>query len=223
VGVTTIDLRYTDIDAELWALGQMLDTIEPTVERLARDDEKRIWEELKERGSDQDEAERDFAYQEVREKRDYVLPRFVRGPFVVALWACFESSVAAVAGGLQHELGVPIRLRELKADSFLSGAHRYFGSLLGLALDEDEARYGRLADLRLVRNALAHANGLREWMSREQWVALERSASRQGVELDKVRGVLLLAPAYTRNAYSDVEACLRSLVRRARATRPKDR
>lgn len=90
-------------------------------------------------------------------------------------------------------------------------------SSTGAALEVDEARYGRLVDLYEVRNALAHANGLREGMSGQRWRRLERTLSRHGVELDSDRGVVVLTRAYVERAYNDVSASLRSLVTRARA------
>jgi hypothetical protein len=122
-----------------------------------------------------------------------------------------------VAGTLQRELGVPIALRELRGDSFPSIARRYFDALLRLPLDEDQGRYRRLLDLYKVRNALAHANGLKEGMAPESWAELEHTVSRHGIQLDKSRGMLLLTRGYVENAYNDVNACLGSLVRRAEA------
>jgi hypothetical protein len=211
-----IDFRYSEFHYELWALGHMLEVIEPAIESLSQVDEAQTLAELEERGWAHDPAEVDLAYQDIREKREYVLPRFMRGPFVVSLWACFESGVKAVARGLHEELTAPIELRELRGDSFLSQSKTYFQAILELPLDDDTARYARLADLSRVRNALAHANGLREGMSQDEWTKLERTLSQHGVVLDGDRGMLVLPRAYLESAYSDVDASLSSLVERAR-------
>jgi hypothetical protein len=213
----TIDFRYVEIEYELWALGHMLEGIEPAMERIAQQDASETLEDLKRSGWARDEAEVDLALQDISEKRDYVLPRFMRGRFVVSLWACFESGVQTVARTMREEVGAQIELGELRGESFVARARRYFEALLGLPLDGDEARYRRLVDLSQVRNALAHANGLREGMSRERWRELERTLSRNGVEVDTFRGAVVLSHAYVASAYNDVNASLRSLVTGARA------
>lgn len=45
-----IDFRFVGIEYELWALGRMLDVIEPTIARLASQDEHKTLEELEEGG-----------------------------------------------------------------------------------------------------------------------------------------------------------------------------
>jgi hypothetical protein len=211
-----IDFRYSDIHAELWALGHMLEVIEPAIALLAEQDEAKTLAELKLSRWADDPAEVDLAYQEIREIREYILPRFMRGPFVVSLWACFESGVQAVARGLHDEQSAPIELRELKGESFLAQSKRYFQAILRLPLEVDGARYARLADLARVRNALAHANGLREGMSSDSWRKLGATLSHHGVALDIDRGMLVLPRTYVESAYRDVDASLRSLVDRAR-------
>jgi catechol 2,3-dioxygenase-like lactoylglutathione lyase family enzyme len=211
-----IDFRYSEFHYELWALGHMLEIIEPAIARLSEQDEAQTLAELEQRGWTDDPAEIDLGYQDIRDKRDYVLPRFMRGPFLVALWACFESGVQAVARGLHKELSASIELRELRGDSFLARSKRYYQAILGLELDDDQARYSRLVDLYRVRNALAHANGLREGMSEDDWSRLEGTLKRHDVALDMRRGMLVLPRAYLESAYSDVDASLRSVVERAR-------
>lgn len=215
-----IDFRYVQIEYELWALGHMLGVIEPAISHLSQQDKADTIAELKRNGWDHDEAEVDLAFQGVTEKRDHVLPRFMRGPFLVSLWACFESSVQAVARTKGREVGAPIAFSELRGSTFLKQARRYFEALLSMALDDDEGRYQRLGDLYAVRNALAHANGLREGMSDEKWRELTGTLARYGVKLDNSRGVVVLTQAYVQGAYDDVSTSLRSLVTRARA--PQD-
>ena len=216
----TLDFRYVQFDYELWALSHMLDTIEPTIEALAAEDEFKTLEDLRESGWADDEAERDLALQDIREKRDDVLPRFMRGPFVVALWACYESGVGSIAKGLREETSAPIELDELKGDSFLSRAGRYFEAILGIPLDADDPRLQRLKNLYRVRNGLAHANGLQEGMTPKEWRRLLGALSQQGAERKSVeRGAVVLTPEYVRAAYDDVSESLKNLLARARSHR----
>lgn len=59
-----IDLRFAEVDHELWALAHVLEVMEPTIDRLADLYESETLAELKERGWADDEAERDLAWQE---------------------------------------------------------------------------------------------------------------------------------------------------------------
>ena len=147
----------------------------------------------------------------------------MRGPFIVALCACYESVVREVARGLQGEMGVPIALSELKGESTLKIARRYFDLLLKLPLDQDKDRYDRLLDLYQVRNGIAHANGLREGMPPEVWLKLRKTLSRHGVALDDSHGMVILPRSYVEGAYADVNASLISLVTRARLSHPRPR
>jgi hypothetical protein len=70
-------------------------------------------------------------------------------------------------------------------------------------------------DLSRIRNALAHANGLREGMSKEDWAKLTATLSRRKVALDNSRGQVVLPREYVESAYIDVDGSLRSLIARA--------
>jgi hypothetical protein len=117
---------------------------------------------------------------------------------------------------MHDEKIAPIALSELRGDSFLARSRRYFQAILELPLDEDDARYVRLTDLSRIRNALAHANGLREGMSKEDWAKLTATLSRRKVVLDTHRGQVVLPRKYVESAYQDVDSSLRSLIARAR-------
>jgi hypothetical protein len=144
-----------------------------------------------------------------------VLPRFVRGPFVIALWATFESLIQAIARERSIAMRSPLRLSQLRGD-FLRQATVYFDAILRLPLESDPSRLGRLRDLYRVRNALVHANGSKEAMSEESWNELASTLLRGGVSADRYRGLVVLTPEYVASAFDDVSSSLRDLVARAR-------
>jgi hypothetical protein len=112
-----IDLRYVEVEYELWALRHMLNVIEPAIAHLSAEDEAETLAELRGRGWIDDEAEYDLARQETREKREYVLPRFMRGPFLIALAACFESGVTSIAHAKQRELHAALCIDDLRGET----------------------------------------------------------------------------------------------------------
>jgi hypothetical protein len=212
----SVDLRLIEIEYELWALGQFLEFIEPQIQYLHDQDRIRTFAQLREAGWDHDEAELDLASQEIRERQQYVVPRFMRGPFIVALSACFQAGLTELANYKKRELDAPLSLNEIRAEDYLKQARRYFEAVLQMPVDLDEARYSRLSDMLLIRNSLAHANGQRRAMSANAWHALTDALKRRCSPADESRGVVILTAEYVKNAYTDVNACLRDLVHRCR-------
>jgi hypothetical protein len=215
IGDHPIDLRYVTVEYELWGLGQVRQVLEATIDRLAREDEAATIAALREAGATIDDADVDIAYQDIAEKRDYVLPRFVRGPFVIALWATFESLIQAIARERAKAMNAPLGMSQLRGD-FIPKATLYFDAILRLPLESDPSRLIRLRDLYRVRNALVHANGNKEAMSEEDWNQLATALLRRGVAADGYRGLVVLSPEYVASAFDDVSASLRDLVARAR-------
>lgn len=213
----TIDFRYAEIEYELWALGHMLGVIEPAIERLSRDSEETILVELRRTGGEDDDAEWDLAWQDIREIQEHVLPRFMRGPFVVSVWASFEGAVRSVAKTMQSEAHSSIAFAGIRRPIFPVRARSYFATQFDFALDEDEDRFERLTDLYKVRNGLAHTNGLKEGMSDRDWDSLEAALARSGIEPGGFSLAVVLPRDYVERAYRDVTDCVRSLIKRARA------
>jgi hypothetical protein len=143
----------------------------------------------------------------------------MRGPFFVSLCACFETTVQAVARTRGAERNAPVGLEELRG-SFVEAAERYFSAVLESALDTDAERFLRLRDLLAIRNALAHANGLREGMWERAWRKVRGAVERQRLDLDREREMIIPTQEYAQRAYEDVSGCLLSLLARARAERP---
>src|SRR5688572_8272221 len=125
MALINLDWRFIEIEYELWALGHLLGVLEQQVEFLRAQDELKTFAELKERGWDHDGAERQLASQELRDRQDYVIPRFLRGPFVVSLWACYESAVREVAEYYQRKRKVELGVRDVRADNELKLLVKY--------------------------------------------------------------------------------------------------
>jgi hypothetical protein len=217
MAIINVDWRFIEIEYELWALGHLLGVLEQQVEFLRAQDELKTFAELKERGWDHDEAERQLASQELRDRQDYVIPRFLRGPFVVSLWACYESAVREVAEYYQRIRKVELGVRDVRADNELKLFVKYFQAVLGEPLDTMPSRLAIIEDLRVVRNAIAHANGQRRAMSDDKWTAVTQALSRRGVQPDEDRGLIVLNAQFLQQAFDTVNDSLRELVSRARS------
>lgn len=92
---------------------------------------------------------------------DFLLPRFLRGPFLVFLYAVYESMVTEAADVMRDRVSESRRLAEYGAKNlgFLQRAAKYYREVLAFDLCLDPTTWERLDALCELRNALAHANG----------------------------------------------------------------
>lgn len=211
------DLRLIEIEYELWALGHLRAILEQQIVTLREQDEEKTFAELRKSGWDHHEGDWQLASTEFSERQDYVIPRFMRGPFTVSLWACYESGVREVADFLSRRLSAPLRLADLRGESELAQFKKYFAKILGHPLDTSPDRLAFIEDLRRIRNALAHANGQRRAMTEEQWNRVADALRRRACPPDDYRGFIVLSERFAADAFEVVNSSLRELVARARA------
>ena len=109
--------------------------------------------------SEMDEAERQFSHEEVELLMAEILPRFFRGPYPIALWALFESSIIEVADFLAETKQLSLRLRDIRGSGPKDQWNKCYAHVAGYPLGFGESTWERLEELRQVRHVLAHANG----------------------------------------------------------------
>jgi hypothetical protein len=152
-----LDWRFIDIEYELWALGESLGFIGPQIQGLGDQERIRRFAELREKGWDEDEGERALVFHDLDALTSNVLPRFFRGPFLVALWAAYESAALELADYERNRLHLQPGPEEGRG-ALISRVRRYYDEVLGLPHEMDSRRWDRLIDLMHVRNAIAHGN-----------------------------------------------------------------
>ena len=209
------DWRFVEIEHELWALSQFLPWVEQQIAYLRAQDRIRTEAELVEQGYKWEDGDTQVAFQQIYDRAERIFPRFMRGPFILSLWACFESSVMEVGDYLAREQHRELRLREVRGKDFVDGAVRYYSTVLGVPLDRDTLRLDRIRDLLRVRNAFAHGNGQQRAVPPDKWAALEQAIQRNP-EIVVTDGVLVLSAHFLRTAWADVDESVRELVLRVR-------
>src|SRR5687768_6171751 len=110
-----IDLRFVEIEYELWGLGQFLSFLEPQIQEIIRQDRRNTFADLKKRGWDHDEIEVGLATQELSEREAFIIPRFMRGPFLVSLWACYESALGELANFHRQRISARLAFADVRA------------------------------------------------------------------------------------------------------------
>jgi hypothetical protein len=213
-----IDFRYVWVEPELWALKQMLASVEPTIRQLGRAFESRTLGELDRSRWADDPAERSLANQTIEDLRDFVLPYQLCNGYLLMLWAGYELCLGSIGAELTGHLGRALRPTQAFGPPIEKSKAAF--RRLGVALDPDSDRLGRLQDLYEMRSAIAHAGSRRQGLTAERWSELLAIASRYPTRIDRARQLLLAEPGYLRSAYSDVATSLRGLVERAKARVP---
>lgn len=88
-----------------------------------------------------------------------LLPRVVRGGFVLTLWSTFEVAALDLAQYAYRESGKALDADPFRAGSFLNNLDSVFTKGLGVPAFPDSTIRQRLDELRLFRHALIHHGG----------------------------------------------------------------
>ena len=154
-----IDFRLLDISLELGALEDYLDTIERQIDHIRESDKLLLEAAIKEQNLKTDDPEWLEVHQNYEHRIDFLLPHFFRGPFLISLYAVYETAVTEIARLIQKRQSQAIALGEIRADDFLNQAKKYYKHILHFDLCDDNAAWQQIIMFSQIRNALAHTNG----------------------------------------------------------------
>ena len=201
------DFRLLEVSMELITLETHLELIEAQIER----GKKKAWlsreAKMMELEPD-DEAESSFIVQEYDYQVGFVLPRVLRNPFLVSLFAVYESAVTEIANAMQRKKDVGISLDDLKGD-FLKRSKIYYKHVLQFQLALSNDSWQRLMLLSDLRNAIAHTNGRLDRISSRPRQKILKSGGAKGK-----LGCLVVEGAFLKETFAFVKNDLESLVKR---------
>jgi hypothetical protein len=209
------DLRFVEIGYELWGLAHYRETLEEQIIQLADQKKREVRKRLASEGLTPDDPEYSSEVQQIDTLTDEVLPRFFRGPFLISLWAVFESGMNEIGEYLGSRRATVLRPRDIRGRDPKDTWAKYFDHVVKYPLGIDDTTWQRLDELREVRNAMAHANGRVELLAEplrrkiEEWCAEQRG-------LSTYFGLLIIAAVYVRDANELVDDTLSSLIARVR-------
>ena len=152
-----IDFRLLDASLELHALEDHLQLIESHMKDFQKTERRKIETYIRKEGLCLDDPEWHTAWRDYEDRIDE-LPRFFRGPFLVALYAVYESIVTEISHLIQINQSQKIAIKDLKGD-FLERAKKYYKHILKFELYSEEKVWQKIKILSELRNAFAHANG----------------------------------------------------------------
>jgi len=117
-----LDFRLLDVSLELHALEEYLDTIEKQIENINKSEELILEAAKSEDNLTPDDPEWHEAHQIYYQRIDFLIPRFFRGPYLVSLYAVYETAVTEIARLIQKGQEQSLSLNDIRADDFLDRA-----------------------------------------------------------------------------------------------------
>ncbi len=195
---------------ELATLRDHLELIEQQAKWAENDAESRFQAEM-EKLPFFDEAEWGALRQEYKYRVDVVIPRVLRNPFLVSLFAVYETTVLEIAILIQKKQNVRISINDLKGD-VLERAKKYYSEVLQFELSKTNISWERLSLLSDLRNVIAHTNG-----------RIDTIADSKRERLLKSKGVydwldfVLVDEAFLKETYTLVKDEIEALMERYKA------
>jgi hypothetical protein len=141
---------------------------------------------------------------------DVALPHQFRGPFIVTLWAVFESSVRKLANLLKDKQHQASNLDDFGGE-ILTRAKNYYSHILHFNLCNQQ-QLARLRDLYLLRNAFAHSNGYLDLMKGSD--KIKDLISRRNHGLSEEYGHIIMTKEFLEGEHSLVEEILHDMLQR---------
>ena len=207
------DFRLLDVSLELYALEEYLELIEQYIERAGNSERLNLAAAITKGNLTPDDPEWHKIHQNYEGRIEFLLPRILRSPFLVSLYAVYESAVTEIARLIQERKGLAISLDNSKGDNFLDRAKKYYKHDLGFELCKDNSAWQQINMLSELRNALAHANG-RLKMLKEQSRKRILDWEKRGIGVHQDSGYIVVDAAFARKTFRLVRGSLDDLVAR---------
>jgi uncharacterized protein len=210
--IESLDFRLIEVESEVFALDYYLKLIEQQIRNKEAWERRLSQKRIKKHSLTYDDPEYHFEQQELDYLLEVALPRLFRGPFLISLYAVYESSVTDIALLIQKQKAIQISINDLKGD-FLERAKKYFKDVIKFKLFSGNEVWQRISMLFEIRNAIAYTNGRIEMLNkktREKIVIWEK----QKVGISSNSGYLVVEELFLRDTFRVVSDFLNDLVQR---------
>ena len=202
-----LDFRLLEVSMELIALEKHLELIESQIEQQQKEAQSVMEAKIFELGLDS-ETEWDLPRQEFCYYVDSVLPRVLRNPFLVSLFAVYESAVTEIAKLIQAREGTKTSICDLNG-RVLKRYKKYYENVLQFQLSLGNDSWQRLILLSDLRNVIAHTNGRLDLVDKRARKEILMTA---GVK-DEL-GYLVVEGDFLKETFALVKEDLEGLIRR---------
>lgn len=207
-----IDFRLCDVYQELHALEEHYKIIEKQILHLNNIEKEKL-DKYREKGNlNPEDAEWDISRQEYDYKIDFLLPRLFWGPFIVSLYAVFETSVMEIANLMQKSIKHEIALNDLRGN-FLERAKKYYKSVLNFKLYCNNTDWQNIKYLTDIRHAIAHANGRIDMLNYKINKKM-KELEKHNIGVSSNYNYILVDSHFSKKVFSAVKSILEDLVDR---------
>jgi hypothetical protein len=212
IDMSAYDFRLLDVSSELYALEDHLQLIEDEMQQIHQRERLGVKEYVQKKGLSPNDYEWHEAWDEYNHRIDCLLPRFFRGPFLVALYAVYESAVTEIARLIQEGQSQKISINDLKGD-FLERAKKYYKHILHFELYAEEKEWHQTKMLSELRNAFAHVNGRIEMLNQKSKKTI-KNWERQNLGISVYDGFIVCDSVIVADIFDLVRKSLENLVSR---------
>jgi len=168
-----LDFRLLIVSLEIEALQDNLNLIKKQMQSLREENQSKFDEYCRVNKLTPNDPEWYEAMQRFYDNVEFIVPRFFIGSFIVSVYSVFETSVTEIAKKIQNTQRQYISLNDLKGN-FLERAKKYFDHILHFKYYSDDNIKVTVEMLADLRNAIAHANGRLEMLTKESRKNIEK-------------------------------------------------
>jgi len=173
VDYSSLDLDDPLLEAtcEIYAIDDYYKALEDQIAHTQQIQKSQLDNYLTQQKLTPDDIEWDEATSNYDQLIDHLIPRFFRGPFLISLYALYESIVSEIATAIRtmnprlKSFSSFKKKKRKKGQSYIEIARDYYAEELGTVLCPDISMWEQLIILSKLRNAVAHANGRIEALS----------------------------------------------------------
>jgi hypothetical protein len=211
--IDTIDFRLLDIDLELSALNYHLDLLEKQIRNIQAFERLSLEKRIKKLGYTPADPEWQIVQSEFDYTIEFWVPRVFRAPFIVSLYAVYESGVTEIANLIQKKKKIESSITDKNRHFNLDRAKDYYNDIVEFMLYSDDVAWERIKMLSVIRHAFAHANGRVEILSDKIKAKIAGYEKRKvGIFLES--GFIVIEEGFLRETFKLVSASLNDLVER---------
>ncbi|MFC1509493.1 hypothetical protein ACFL60_07405 [Candidatus Omnitrophota bacterium] len=207
------DFRLLDVSMELFALEDYLELLEKQIEHFRKSEGLILEASIKKQNLTPDDPEWHDARQNYYERIDFFLPRFFRGPFLVSLYAVYESAVTEIARLIQKKQGQALSIDDIKGNNFLDRAKKYYEHILRFELYKENTSWQHINMLSDIRNAIAHTNGRLEMLGGKSKDRI-REWKKKNIGINIYWDYIIIDAAFLQKIFVSVRGSLDELVER---------
>lgn len=209
--------RLNEIRSELFTLRDHLQFIEKEITRSQKIERRRLDNLINKKRLSVEDEEMKIAKYEYDYKVEFLLPRLLRAPFLISLYAVYESAINDIAKLLKERQSQYLSINDIQGDP-LEKAYKYFKHILKFDLYVNNDDWIKIKMLLDLRNAIAHANGRIDMLNEKTSKKVIKWQLNK-IGLSSRHGYMIIEASLAKELYDAVRLTLNNLITRYKKLR----